>query len=58
MTTLVVVRKNGTAVIAGDSLTTFGGTRLDARLRSRLGKNREARRNLFWIWPEARRIKW
>jgi ATP-dependent HslUV protease, peptidase subunit HslV len=28
MTTLVVVRKNSTAVIAGDSLTTFGGTRL------------------------------
>jgi ATP-dependent HslUV protease, peptidase subunit HslV len=28
MTTLVVVKKNGTAAIAGDSLTTFGNTRL------------------------------
>ena len=28
MTTLVIVKKNGVAVIAGDSLTTFGGTRL------------------------------
>ncbi len=28
MTTLVAVRKNGTAVIAGDSLTTFGSSRL------------------------------
>jgi ATP-dependent HslUV protease, peptidase subunit HslV len=28
MTTLVVVRKNGLAAIAGDSLTTFGNTRL------------------------------
>lgn len=28
MTTIVVVRKNGSAAIAGDSLTTFGNTRL------------------------------
>ncbi len=30
MTTIVVVKKGGSAVIAGDSLTTFGGTRLAA----------------------------
>ncbi|MDX2221062.1 MAG: MFS transporter [Burkholderiales bacterium] len=30
MTTIVVVKKNGMAVIAGDSLTTFGGTRLSS----------------------------
>lgn len=30
MTTIVVVKKNGMAVIAGDSLTTFGSTRLSS----------------------------
>jgi ATP-dependent HslUV protease, peptidase subunit HslV len=30
MTTIVVVKKGGIAIIAGDSLTTFGGTRLAA----------------------------
>jgi ATP-dependent protease HslVU (ClpYQ) peptidase subunit len=30
MTTLVVVRKNGSVAIAADSLTTFGDTRLAA----------------------------
>lgn len=30
MTTIVVVKKGGSVVIAGDSLTTFGGTRLAA----------------------------
>ncbi len=31
MTTIVVVKKNGIAVIAGDTLTTFGATRLGSR---------------------------
>lgn len=34
MTTIVVVRKGDRAVIAADSLTTFGDTRLDARYES------------------------
>ena len=38
MTTLVAVRKNSTAVIAADSLTTFGDTRLSAEFDSTYDK--------------------
>ena len=47
MTTIVVVKKDGQVVIAGDTLTTFGSTRLARRARRRAGKIAETRQHLF-----------
>jgi ATP-dependent HslUV protease, peptidase subunit HslV len=56
MTTIVVVKKGGQAVIAGDTLTTFGSTRLgrvhDAAPEKILAHNGTyfARLRTKWCW--------